>query len=122
MKDNNFKKPRRNFKKAVKGGETLPVVVNDKFAHIEPVQAIPLEVKVFNNNFDRALRAFRALVQKERILSNYKEKQSFEKPSDKRRRKRNEMKRKLYELENPRDDKKDQPRTFKKKLRELSPE
>lgn len=122
MKDNNFKKPRRNFKKASRGGETQPVVVNDKFAHIEPVQAIPLEVKVFNNNFDRALRAFRSLVQKERILSNYKEKQSFEKPSDKRRRKRNEMKRKLFELDNPREDKKDQPRTFKKKLRELSPE
>jgi ribosomal protein S21 len=102
MKDNNYRKPRRNpSKKASKGGEPQPVVVNDKFAHIEPVQAQPLEVKVYNNNFDKALKAFRALVQKERILSAYKENQSFEKPSDKRRRKRNEMKRKRHEMNSP---------------------
>ncbi|NDD59370.1 MAG: 30S ribosomal protein S21 [Chlamydiae bacterium] len=58
----------------------------------------PLEVKVYNN-FDRAMKAFRALVQKERVLSTYKEKSRYEKPSDKKRRKRNEMKRKLLELE-----------------------
>jgi small subunit ribosomal protein S21 len=63
------------------------------------VQAKPLEVKVFNNNFDKALRAFRALVQKERVLSTYKDRQSFEKPSDKKRRKRNEAKRKMLTLE-----------------------
>lgn len=96
---NNYRKPRRNSpKKAPKGGESQPVAVNDKFAHIEAVQAQPLEVKVYNGNFDKALRAFRALVQKERILSSYKEKQSYEKPSDKRRRKRNEMKRKRQEM------------------------
>src|SRR5271154_3618657 len=98
MRDNNRRQ--RNFKKAPKGGELKPVVVNDKYAHIEAVQAQPLEVKVYNNNFDKALRAFRALVQKERILSIYKERQSFEKPSDKRRRKRNEMKRKRQEMSN----------------------
>jgi small subunit ribosomal protein S21 len=82
-----------------KGGEGTPVItVNDKFAHIEAVQAQPLEVKVYGNTFDKALRAFRALVQKERILSTYKEKQTYEKPSDKKRRKRNEAKRKLLEL------------------------
>ena len=100
MKDNQNKKPKRNFKKASKGGEIQPVTVNDKFSHIEPVQAIPLEVVVYGNNFDKALRYFRAKVQKERILSLYKEKQSYEKPSNKRRRKRNEMKRKLMELDN----------------------
>jgi len=99
MRDN--KKHKKNFKKAPKGGESKPVAVNDKFAHIEAVQAQPLEVKVYNNNFDKALRAFRALVQKERILSTYKEKQSYEKPSDKRRRKRNEMRRKRQELGSP---------------------
>jgi small subunit ribosomal protein S21 len=99
MKDQN-KKPRKFSKKAPKGGESLPVV-NDKFAHIQPVQIKPLEVKVYGNNFEKALKAFRALVQKERILSIYKEKQSYEKPSQKRRRKRNEMKRKLLELNNP---------------------
>ena len=101
MKDTYNKRPRKNFKKASKGGESTPVVVSDKFAHTVPVQAQPLEVKVFNNNFDKALRAFRALVQKERILSTYKEKQSYEKPSDKRRRKRNEMKRKQQEINDP---------------------
>jgi len=69
-----------------------------KYATDPPVLAHNLEVKVFNN-FDRAIKAFRAMVQKERILSIYKEKQSYEKPSVKRRRKRNEMKRKIMELE-----------------------
>jgi small subunit ribosomal protein S21 len=96
MKDQN-KRNRRNFKKAPKGGD-ITAVVPDKFAKHEPVQAQPLEVKVYGNNFDKALRAFRALVQKERILSVYKEKQSYEKPSDKRRRKRNESKRKSMEM------------------------
>jgi ribosomal protein S21 len=98
MKDN-YKKSRKNFKKAPRGGESSQVEVNDKFAHIQPVQAQPLEVKVYHGNFDKALRAFRALVQKERILSTYKEKQSYEKPSDKHRRKRNEMKRKRLEID-----------------------
>lgn len=104
MKDNrDSKKPRKNpSKKASKGGEFRPVAVNDKFAHLEAVQAQPLEVKVYNNNFDKALRAFRALVQKERILSTWKENQFYEKPSDRKRRKRNEMRRKRLELENPR--------------------
>ncbi len=91
------KKHKKHFKKAPRGGETQPVAVNDKFAHIQPVQAQPLEVRVYNN-FDKALRTFRALVQKERILSTYKEKQSYEKPSDKRRRKQEEMRRKRREF------------------------
>jgi small subunit ribosomal protein S21 len=98
MRDN-YRKPKKFFKKAPKGGEISQIDVNDPFAHIQPVQAQPLEVTVYNNQFDKALRAFRALVQKERILSAYKENQSYEKPSDKRRRKRNEMKRKRLELE-----------------------
>lgn len=97
MKDHSRKNKRYN-KKAPRGGESSQIAVNDKFAHIEAVQAQPLEVKVYGNNFDKALRAFRALVQKERVLSSYKEKQSYEKPSDKRRRKRNESKRKQLEL------------------------
>jgi small subunit ribosomal protein S21 len=114
MKDS-YKKPRKNFssRKAQKGGESSAVVVTDKFAHIEAVQAQPLEVKVYNNNFDKALRAFRALVQKERILSLYKEKQSYEKPSDKRRRKRNEMKRKRVEMDNPRPPRDSKKSSFK---------
>ena len=59
----------------------------------EAVQAKPLQVIVYKNNFEKAFRAFKAVVQKERILSLYKEKSSFEKPSDKRRRKKNEAER-----------------------------
>lgn len=76
------------------------VVETSKYDHIQPVEAKPLEVKVYGNNCDKAIKAFRTLVQKERILSVYKEKQSYEKPSDKIRRKKNESKRKRLELEN----------------------
>lgn len=102
----NKKHSHKNFNKSSKGGDSETVVVSDKssqYAHIEPVLAKPLEVTVYNNGFDKALRAFRALVQKERILSQYKEKQVYEKPSDRKRRKRNEMRRKLSELDSPRE-------------------
>ncbi|HWZ21404.1 MAG TPA: 30S ribosomal protein S21 [Cytophagaceae bacterium] len=91
----NKKYVKKTFNKPLKGGDSESG--STKFDHIQPIQAEPLEIKVYNN-FDKALRAFRALVQKERVLSIYKEKQSYEKPSDKKRRKRNEMKRKLLEL------------------------
>lgn len=71
-----------------------------EFDYIQPVQAKPLEVKVFGSNCDKAIKAFRSLVQKERILSVYKDRQSYEKPSDRIRRKKNESKRKRLELEN----------------------
>jgi ribosomal protein S21 len=101
MKDTNNKKSKKQSNKNAKGGEYTTTFNQDsRYDHIEPVQAQPLEVKVYGNNFDKALRAFRAVVQKERILSIYKEKQSYEKPSQRRRRKRNEMKRKLLELDN----------------------
>src|ERR1700722_3324630 len=95
MKDNEKKKSKRIFNRAFEGGEGQ--AHPDKLAH-EAIQAEPLQVKVYGNNFEKALRAFRALVQKERILSIYKEKQRYEKPSDKKRRKRNESKRKQLEL------------------------
>jgi len=53
----------------------------------EPLLARPLEIKV-RDNFDQASRAFKNLVQKEGILALYKEKQSYEKPSIKRRKKK----------------------------------
>jgi ribosomal protein S21 len=101
MRDSQDKKAKKPFRKTSKGGETFKPEVSSapsEFAHIEPVQAKPLEVIVYNNNFDKALRAFRALVQKERILSTYKENQSYEKPSDRKRRKRNEAKRKSLDF------------------------
>jgi small subunit ribosomal protein S21 len=58
----------------------------------------PLEVKV-ENNFDRAMKAFRAIVQKEKVLSDYKESERYEKPSDRRRRKVQDAKRKRFEQE-----------------------
>lgn len=97
-KDVPKKYKKSSSKKAPKGGES---VSHDSHEN-EAVLAQPLEVRVYNNNFDKALRAFRALVQKERILSVYKEKQAYEKPSQKRRRKKNEAKRKLLELQSGR--------------------
>lgn len=89
--------------------------IEDNSISHNPVQAKHLEVKVYDN-FDRALRAFRALVQKERILSIYKDKQSYEKPSDRRRRKKNEMQRKSLEVDVKYDDSSDtrKKRKFKK--------
>lgn len=58
----------------------------------------PLEVKV-DGNFERAFKIFRSIVQKERILSVYKEKQSYEKPSVKKRRKKNEAAQRQLELD-----------------------
>jgi small subunit ribosomal protein S21 len=85
-----------NTEKASKGGESVSRVSSTQ-GPSEAIQAQPLEVKVYGNNFDRALKAFRALVQKEKILSSYKDKQVYEKPSDKKRRKRNEAHRKMME-------------------------
>ena len=91
----NSKKNKSNFRKSLKGGDSSTLAISEaNFSEMETVQAKPLEVIVYNNSFDKALRAFRALVQKERILSLYKEKQTYEKRSDKRRRKKNESKRK----------------------------
>jgi len=88
-RNNHSKNKTPNFSK---GGDS-----KSKFADMEAVVAQPLQVRVYGNNFDKALKAFRALVQKERILSLYKEKQRYEKKSDKRRRKKNEAQRKLFE-------------------------
>lgn len=109
MKNNRYTDTKQFNQPLIKGGEFTG---SSEFEHIQPVQAEYLEVKVFGN-FDKAMRSFRAAVQKDRILSLYKEKQSFEKPSDKKRRKRNEMKRKLLEL-----DMRDDNPKFKKRERE----
>jgi small subunit ribosomal protein S21 len=94
QKQRNYK----NFNKPSIGGDKSAATVNGKqIGPGDAIQAKPLEVRVFGN-FDRAFRAFRTLVQKERVLSTYKEKQSYEKPSDKRRRKINEAKRKQMEI------------------------
>ncbi len=47
----------------------------------------PLQVEI-TGSFDEGLRRFKSLVQRSKILTQYKEKQSYEKPSEKRRRQR----------------------------------
>jgi ribosomal protein S21 len=59
----------------------------------------PLEVKVYNN-FEKALKTFKMLVQSEKVLSLYKEKQSYEKPSVRKRRKHAESVKRVFDAEN----------------------
>ena len=49
----------------------------------------PLQVEV-RGDFESSVRLFKSMVNRERVLSIYKEYQSYEKPSDKRRRKKRE--------------------------------
>ena len=92
-----FKKNKSfNNKTYLRGGDTFNNS-SKNFHEMDEIEAKPIEVVVYNNSFDKALRAFRSIVQKERILSLYKEKQTYEKPSDKKRRKRAESKRKHFE-------------------------
>lgn len=62
----------------------------------------PLEVVVEGDSyksFSDALKNFKGKVQKEKIISLYKERQTYEKPSDKKRRKRKESKEKIFASE-----------------------
>lgn len=87
-------------------------VGNDRPTIESPVYK-PLEVVVQNANknvsedvyrdsFMRASRAFRAIVQKEKVLSFYKLSKTYEKPSERKRRKKNEAMRKRMEALYPR--------------------
>ena len=91
------KKNNSNSNVSAKGGENNSGTKKPGDA----IQAKPLQVVVGNrNNFDKAFKAFRALVQKDRILSLYREKGVFEKPSTKKRRKRNAAARERLSQEN----------------------
>lgn len=59
--------------------------------NFDPPDITPLEVKV-NGSFEDACRKFKALFQKERIASELKDRESYEKPSEKKRRKKREAK------------------------------
>lgn len=87
---------------------------------------VPLEVEIKGFSFEEGLRRFRSLVQKSKVLALYKEKQSFEKPSEKKRRKRRESieKRRLNELRekqmisgewDKRQKKKDEKRSYRRR-------
>ncbi len=54
----------------------------------------PIEVVVRNGDVDAAIRVLKSMVQKEKILAILKEKQAYEKPSDKKRRKKREAREK----------------------------
>lgn len=54
-----------------------------------PVEISHLEV-VVGHSFDEAFKRFRQVVQADGVLALYKEKMSYEKPSEKKRRKRRE--------------------------------
>lgn len=56
----------------------------------------PLQVRVENGNFEDAFKRFKALAQKERVVGQLKDREAYEKPSEKKRRKRREsMERRL---------------------------
>ena len=50
----------------------------------------PIQVEV-GSNFEDAIRRFKSQVQREGVLSLYKEKQRYEKPSERKRRKKREI-------------------------------
>ena len=50
----------------------------------------PLEVKVRDNNVEQAIRVLKKMLQKDGLFKRLKEKRSYEKPSDRKRRKRRE--------------------------------
>lgn len=67
--------------------------ISDK--NMQPEVVIgPLEVKVFNS-FEDAARRFKMLVSKEKVLTLYKQKMAYEKPSVKRKRKSLEARRRV---------------------------
>lgn len=59
----------------------------------------PLEVRIDRGRIEDAIRLFKSVVQKDKILALYKEKQHYEKPSVKKRRKQREAAEKRYSLE-----------------------
>lgn len=112
MKNDKYNKP---INEALKGGDNAL----DKHT---PMQAIPLEVKVWDGGFDQAFRKFKSMVQKERVIATYKEHQHYEKPSQKKRRQRAENQRKRMELQGQfdRDTKKRKKVSKKDKIQETT--
>lgn len=100
MTKNDFEKNREQIIQAfLKGGDNQIESTNNYLDDNYLNEFSPLEVKVYGYNFEKAFKIFRNLVQKDRILSLYKQKQTYEKPSEKRRRKQSEMLQNRMELE-----------------------
>lgn len=66
---------------------------------LEQAELQPLQVVVENGNFENAYRLFKSLTQKERIVGDFKTKQFYEKPSEKKKRKTREAKERKMMLE-----------------------
>jgi len=64
----------------------------------EPPKLQPLEVKV-EYGLEDAIKRFKSIFQKEKVVALLKEKSSYEKPSDKRRRKKREARERQLLLE-----------------------
>lgn len=79
---------KKNKKPTIKTETSPPFDFDEHFS--------PLQVEVYGN-FDRAVKTFRSLVQSDGVLALYKEKQGYEKPSVKKRRKHAETMQRLYE-------------------------
>jgi small subunit ribosomal protein S21 len=77
---------------------TTTVVSNSAPPEMDWEHFSPLEVEV-KGNFEKAFKMFRQMVQTDGVLALYKEKQSYEKPSVKKRRKSAEAQRRVVELE-----------------------
>lgn len=92
----NFNINKSQTSNALKGGESAAVDESNDTIISDAVQLKPLEVIVFGN-FDKAMRNFKSVIQKDKVLSLFKEKQRYEKKSDKLRRKKSEAKRKMFE-------------------------
>jgi len=64
---------------------------------LKPAVVRPLEVVVEGNNFEDAFRKFKAMFQNEKVISEIKKREFYEKPSEKKRRKTREaMERKWF--------------------------
>ena len=59
----------------------------------QPVVLGPLEVKVENKDFGRALKAFKRKLAREGLFKELKKRRYYEKPSERRKRKRREAER-----------------------------
>ena len=70
----------------------------NKFSNLEPAKVEPIQVLVEDcYSVEDAIRKFKAKFQRERIIGQLKEKSAYEKPSEKKRRKRREaVERRLF--------------------------
>lgn len=71
---------------------------SNAFAHLEPANVEPIQVFVDDcYSVEDAIRKFKAKFQRERIIGQLKEKSAYEKPSEKKRRKKREaVERRLF--------------------------